>query len=438
MSKALTASTTIEFSRGSSGGLRLVEDRDRKAEPTSRQNRDGVIVSCTDKTFVRLYPPATATTRVIPATGSILSLGDLIENDVASVVTFSPDSTTSDLARGAGNVRIEMVGTAFYPDGTVVTPTISYDAVGNSVNIFPACYCVVKILYDAAYSLYEYTFSGSCPDNPPPAFDSMGNALPDADKTPKYFTEGLISAIDPLYEAYTTLSLEAPTCTWASVAVSFLDSDKGKVVPTLVMEIDADYPPRIVAGNTPEAEAGVRIYPAGAATTTYTTAGVALLMSHYGPRTQQVMEVVSFQNSANASLKYPPSGSIASEVIGSLKALGGGGSGLTVRGPGSRVIDVTYLPEGNGRYTNPRPRVLGPNEIAITDMFDHPVPVSGLVRISYASMYDLYWYQYDRTTDEEGGIAFVTGYLVALDATERATHLQLQPPSTKDKSKSMR
>lgn len=439
MSKALTASTTIGFSTDSSG-LRLVEDKDRDAEPESRTNRDGLIVSCNNKTFVRLYPPATPTTRVIPATGRLVGLGNLIENDVEAVITFSPDSSVSQLPRGVSNVRIEMVGTAFHKDGTIVRPSVAYDAVREAITIRPACYCVVKVTHDAAYSLYEYTFSGSCPDNPPPAFDSAGNALPVEAANPKYFADGLISAIDPAYEAYATLTLEAPECSWSSVSVSWLDSDKDRVVPTLALEIDPDYPPRIVSlpgSSIPEAEAGVRAYPAGAAVTTYTTAG-SMTKHPSGPRVQAVMEVVQFQNSAAASLKYQPAGTIAHTIIGTLRALGGSSVGLTVVGPGSRVIDVTYLPNGNGRYTNPRPRTLGPNEVAVVDMFGHPVPVSGLVSVSYSTTYDWFIYVFERAEDEVGGVIFNTGFAVALDATDRATHLQLSPPSTKDKSKSMR
>lgn len=435
MPKALNASAQITFSEpGSGAGLRLVEDQDRKAEATSRTTPSGFTVSCTNQKYVRLYPPATPTTKVTPVSGSISRIGEAVEHDVADLVTFHPGSTEYALSRGVENIRVELVGAAYDNDGHPTSVTVTYDPVKNMLVLSQSAFAVCRILYDAKYSLYLYTFAGECPDDPPPRYDEEGNALPFTEE--KNFDYGLIAAIDTEYNAYATLQMEPPSCTYTTISANWLDSDKDKVVPTIKLEIDPDYPPRIVAaGGLPVAECCIRAYPAGAVTQFDATSGEAIWQS-YVTGVRQCAEVKTFQNSATAALDYPPAGDVEAEIIGDMVTVSSETAVSYIRGPGEEVTDVTYIEGGNGRYENPRLRTLGPNEIALCDMFNHPVLAHGLAKVKYSATYDRFVYTFAM---EPGiAIAFKQAFFTARDSLGRAAAIALNPPSMKDKSRSAR
>lgn len=435
MPKALNASTQINFSAAGDGaGLRLVEDQDRKAEAESRITPSGFTVSCTTQKYVRLYPPATGTTKVTPVSGSISRVGDAVEHDVAELVTFQPGNSEYIMSRGVENVRVELVGAAYGQDGKPTSVNVTYDPVKNALVLSASAFAVCRVLYDAKYSLYLYTFSGECPDDPPPRFDDSGNALPYSEV--RYFDYGLIAAIDTEFNAYATLQMEPPTCAYTTISTSWLDSDKDKVVPTIKLEIDPDFPPRIVAaGGLPVAECCIRAYPAGAVTQFDVTAGDAIYQSSV-QGVRQCAEVKTFQNSATAALDYPPAGDVEAEIIGDMVTLSTDNAVSYVRGPGEEIVDVTYIEGGNGRYENPRVRTLGPNEMALCDMFNHPVPAHGLAKVKYSATYDRFVYSFAM---ESGlGISFKQAFFTARDSLGRAAALALNPPSMKDKSRSAR
>lgn len=435
MSKLLTAGAQISFG-GSESGMRLEEDSDRSTSPETRDLGNGNSVSCQIVKYLRLYPPASSTTVVVAGTGSVSYMGNATSLDDVEIVTFSPDSPSKAFSRGVKNVRIEQVGAAFLKDGKSTAVKVVYDPVENKLRVNPPSYCAVKVMFDSEYSLYTYRFAGACPDIPDTQVDSLGNPLdPLSVKITKYFQDGLVSALDPVSEAFASIHLDSPKCEYSSVSMSFNDSDRDKVVPTLKMEIDSDYPARIVAGGSDlTAECSVRVYPAGIGATAFATSGVLTKNSVGGNR--QIAEVKTFSNSAVASLNYPPAGSVALEIVGTLQTISGG-SASSVRGPGETVTDVTYIPNGGGRYTNPRTRRLGPNEIAVTDMFGHPIPCHGSVVAKYTSMYDVYIFTFDKSV-ENGATEFEPAFAVVTDSQGRATSVRLEPPSTKDKTKSAR
>lgn len=436
MNKTLTASTTLNFSEESAdsgGGLRLVQDNDRKTQATTRITPKGMTVSCTTSAYVRLYPPVTPTTKVAAVTGSISKVGDAIAKDENALFTFGPDQAVQELDRGVSNIRIEQVGGAYDAAGNPTTVTVKYDPTRNALVATPACFCVCRIVYDEAYTLFLYNFSGSCPDEPPPAVDASGNALEIEPVKP--FTEGLISAIDITYNAYTTMTMEPPTCTYQAISVNYLDTDRFKQVPTLKLEIDPEYPPRLVAGGGTniQAECTIRCYPAGGASSFTSTSGISRKKSD-GTGSRECTEVKTFQNSATASTDYPPAGMVQSDVIGTLVTLAGGGSSIKVMGPGETIEDVTYIENGNGRYENPRPRVLGSSEIAICDIFDHPTPAYGAVLLNYSSTFDRFVYTFalEVTGAKQN---FASGFFIAQDSLGRASALQVNPPIMKNKSR---
>lgn len=434
MNKALTASATLNFSEESAngGGLRLVQDNDRKTQATTRTTPKGMTVTCTTSQYVRLYPAATPTTKVAAVTGSISKVGDAISKDENALFTFGPDNAVQTLDRGVSNVRIELVGAAYNAAGLPTTVTVKYDPTRNALVATPACFCVCRILYDEPYTLYLYNFAGSCPDEPPPAVDASGNALDIEEFKP--FTEGLISAIDIDYNAYTTMTMEPPTCTYQAITVSYMDTGRFKQVPTLKLEIDPEYPPRMIAGGGTnlQAECTIRCYPAGGATSYIATSGAVRKLPDTGTKT--CSEVKTFQDSATASTDYPPAGLVGATVLGDLVTISGVTSSVDVRGPGSIVEDVTYTEGGNGRYENPRARRLGPSEIAVCDMFGHPTPAYGAVLLDYSSTFDRFVFTF--ALESVGAKQnFAAGYLIAQDSLGRAATIQANPPILKNKSR---
>ena len=435
MSSIIDSSVTVSFGSPTGAGtnLRLEEDKDVHPPLSTRTVAPGKSVSAQSSTYVRLYPPATPTVVIAAATGSMAKVGDFTEVDVSSVVIFTPDSPASTLPVGVKNVRIERIGNTFDASGAPVVATVAYDAVRNEVAVSPACFCAIKVTHDADYTRYLYTFSGRCADAPPPVFDAFGNPInPLLTPAQKAFLDGLVYAIDPATAGHASLQLDPPECIWSASSFSFGDTDRERAVSRLILEIDSGEPSRIVEkGPSISAEVSVRCYPANAGVNHYSTSGLAT--RSVGPTfTRQVNEVCTFTNSAVTSLSYPPAGSISASVVGSLEAQGGL-SFSTIRGPGETVTDVTYDDYGGG-YTNPRQRVLGANEIAAVDLFNHPIPVHGLVKVSYVTTYDKYIFSYQEF-DENGATVFAPAHLIVEDSTGRANSISLEPPTTKDKSR---
>lgn len=423
----LVGHSTIGFSLSSDEGqLRLLRDDDRKVEPTSRYTPKNYTVSCTDSVYVRLYPPVTSTTTVTAATGSLQVVGQAVEHDVFDVVMLTPDAPTHDLPVGVTNVRIEQVGVALSESGEPIRATVSYDPVRNQVKADTPCYKALKVWYDEAFTLFLYKFSGSCPDAPPPQTElDAAQAL--YAESPKYFADGVIMAVDMATKAHAVLQLDPPECSWTSVAVQFGDTNKDAALQTLMMEIDPRYPPRLVGregATRPYAECCIRVYPAGAVGSISVTAGIAHKANANAAMVQQVSEVLEFQNSSSASLKYPPAGSVSVTSLGRFKTLNG--SSYSMAPPGTSVVDVTYTEDG--RYSNQRARKLGSNEVAVIDLFSHPLPSHGLARAEYASTYDLFYYEfaYDGRSGDE---AFIPAFAMAEDSQGRAAQLRLTGPS---------
>ena len=439
VSASLEISLNDKTTESGGAGLRLVEDTTRKAEPTVRTLSLGRTVSCENRKYIRLYP-LLPDTLVYCASGSISIAGTGADKDTVDIVTFTPTSATVSIPLGAYNIRMEPRGVSIDATGKVVATKLEYNAIEGDITIDPPAYAVAKVTYDIDYQLFLYTYAGRCPDNPPITTDASGMPLdPVTHPVPRYFDDCLIAALNIPRNSFTNLMLEAPSCNWSGVGSSYNDSDKDKVIPTLKLEIDPDYPIRTVAsggGARLTAECCIRVYPAGAGVSISATAGSVFRHSSAGGK-RSISEVKDFTNSATAALDYPPSGSIGITMVGSLEGLSSTDVS-EVLGPGDTVVDVTWLPNDPKAYTSPRPRRLGPNEIAAVDLFRHPVPCRGLVAVHYASLYDLYVYTFDTQAGTDGGVNFIPAYVIAVDSSHRASYLKLDPPSTKDKTKSAR
>lgn len=425
--KVLVGHSTIGFSLSSDEGqLRLLRDDDRKVEPTSRYTAKGYTVSCTDSVYVRLYPPAKPTTTVTAATGTLRVVGQAVEHDVVDVVMLTPDSPTHDLPDGVSNVRIEQIGLAISESGTPVRVNVAYDPVRNQVKADSPCYRALKVWYDQAFTLYLYKFSGSCPDSPPSQTElDAAQAL--YAESPKYFADGVIMAVDMDTKAHAVLQLDPPECSWTSVAVQFGDTNKDAALQTLMMEIDPRYPPRLVGregATRPYAECCIRVYPAGAVGSISVTAGIAHKVNADAAMTQQVSEILEFSNSSSAALRYPPASTVSVSSLGRFKTLNG--EAYSMAPPGTKVVDVTYTDDG--RYTNQRARTLGSNEVAVIDLFSHPLPSHGLAKAEYASTYDLFYYEF-AYSGLPGDEAFLPAFALAEDVQGRGAQLRLNGPS---------
>lgn len=433
MSRALNASTTVTFQDPTQEGkdIRLEQDTSRPVEPKTYHTAP-YRVTATDKTYVRLYHGPNVSPRVSAITGNLTEVGTDVQRGVVETVTITPDNPTASIPSWATSVTFRVVGRSFSPSGASVTPTLSYDSERKTIISATPAYAAIEVTFDAPYRLFLYTFTGSCPLSRPRDFDDRGNAVAER---PKNFTDGVVFAIDFTKRAHATLTMQGPECSWGGGGVSGTEAEKS--LPRLAMDIHPDYPPRMVASGSGErawCECTVRVFPAGSGASVYTTTGAASTST--SSETLEVKDVLMFDNRATQSLSYTPSGSVNLRTL-SLYPIRdryrrySEGRSISPVGPGESVTDVDYNDDGVS-YSNPRPRILGPDEVALIDVFRIPSPSLAVVEAEYMTSYDCFTFTFD-WDGMEG--KWKEAILLAKTADGRVARLEVSPPTTKSRNR---
>jgi len=402
------------------GRIRLELDRQREAPPDTRTVDDDLLITVQKKHYVRLYPKESAEVRAV--NGSIRQVGSDVEKNRQTLLLFDPDVLEASLPIGITNVRVEKVGRTFNREGSDINVTYQYRKTSNSVVANAPHYGAVRVTYDYPYSLYEYQFSGSCPITPPSTQDSEGNAIP-LPESP--FSDGLIMAVNPTTNQLASLTIGAPNCEYGRIAYRYNDTLKDLKLPNMRLEIDSQAPVRLTGGTNTRlrAECNVLLFPNYGADVSVTAGTLTELSGGL----QQVKETLTFNGESSVSLRKTPVAGVNVRVI-SVEA---GGRSVSWAGPGTRIEDVVYNP--NGTYSNPRPRTVNQDELVAVDLFSHPVRLFAVVEVTYSASFRKFRYQfsYDDARSE-----FRFAHVIASDpGNSRGSSLELNPPILKDETK---
>jgi len=434
MTRVLQANTTVTFRDPEDEGktIRLERDTERPVESKTYYTAP-YRVSAQDKTHVRLYHGPNVDPQVFAVTGSMTEIGTGVEKGVIETVTITPDSPTASIPPWATNVTVRIVGRSFTATGASARPTLAYDSVRKTVTAGSSVYAAIEVKFDAPYRLFLYTFTGTCPLNPPKDFDNEGNEITDR---PKTFSDGVVFAIDFNKNANATLVMDGPECSWGGAGgVTGTESDR--VLPRLSMDIHPDYPVRLVSsvdGNSVWCECTVRVFPASAGAEVFTTSGSASATTK--KETMPVKDILSFDGRSSQSLSYTPVGAVALATLNLYPIRDryrrySEGRAINPTGPGSEVIDVDLSDTGLG-YSNPRPRQLGPDEVALVDLYGVPSPSLAVVEAEYTTSYDCFVFSFE--WDGVKG-AWKEAILLAKTPDGRVARLEVSPPSTKSRNR---
>lgn len=416
-----SASVRIDFTahEGDLGRISLEKDRQRELPPDSRSLDSGLTVSVQKSHYIRLYPKEAAEVRAV--NGSIRSVGADIDVDRQMLIMFDPETKESGLPVGVTNVRIEKVGRSFDVTGKDINVSYQYKKTSNTVVSNTPHYGAVRVVYDYPYSLYEYTFSGSCPITPPDTVDDIGNAIPLRDNP---FSDGLVMAVNPMSGQMASLSLVAPVCEYGMIAYSFNDTRKDLELPDMELEIDPEAPVRLTgAGTRIRSECNVLMYPDYNAEVVPTEGVLSKLES--GSR--EIRETVTFNGASSASLSKTPMSGVVVTVISSDSS----GKSVSWASPGDTITDVVY--SSSGRYSNPRPRIVNPDELVAVNVFGHPVRVFAVVEVKYHATFRKFRYQF--SYDDERA-TFKPAHIICSDpSNSRGSFLEVSPPNLTNQTK---
>lgn len=420
----IKSNLTINFSEPNYS-LRWEEDRDRVVIPTVQHGPRYTVVS-TNSRFVRLFVGQGVDPIVRAVTGSLKYEGTYTQKDVVEVLMITPESPSVNIPEWATNVRLAPLGSPLSKDGSPASGVrFSYAADKFAVVASAAVYGAVEVKYDAPYRLYLYDFVGACPLSPPAQNDEQGNAIDPV--SPNYFTPGLIYAIDFTKQVSAHANLSPPTCEWNGNNFNSRDTAQARKIPTLTLEIDPEYPPKLVGTSDNLAcEAAIRCYPAGAAVQQMATTGV--LTKEQGVNTMEVVDSLVFMNSITETLKYIPLGSVEINTLRVFEAAAGFRGFV---GPNDDVIDVDWSEDGLS-YSNPRPRLTEATEVVAVGLFRHPMKVLATAEARYVTSFDRFRFRFEWDSNKR---EFKQAMVIAIDEEGRVGTISVNPPSMKSRNK---
>jgi len=234
-----------------------------------------------------------------------------------------------------------------------------------------------------------------------------------------------VYAIDGTGKNFTTLQMSPPECKWSQIAIDFKDTATEQKLPKLVLEIDPEYPARLVSyeyGGEPRVDCSVtvRVYPKGSIGSVAVSSGSWRRGSTYLDSTD-VSEAILFNNEAIATLKYVPAGDVEVRILKVVNMDGSEEDGrfVNIRKPGDRIVDVTY----NANAT----------EICIADLFNHPRKIVAFATAEYSVDFD----RIDFDFDWDAGLQeFKAATLLVISSGQVAGSIQLSPVSMQSRTRS--
>ena len=365
---------------------------------------------------LNLFPDDSAI-NVTTTTGSI-SFADSRIRHVVEVLTFSNSDRVSLRYSNAQSVSITPFGSFLDAvTGNTVPQILKHDFNTSEIVASKKVYGVIRVIYDAPYQEFIYTFPETCPITPP-------DIDPDTGATTQIFTDGVVLALWPLglgETAAATLQLSN-----ANDRCLFLEPEAE--TGGLIIEKRSSKPTN-KEGEPFEYVTLFRVYPANLQPTFEVTEGLKPILApaDSNKKIKVVNEFLSFANTFSRSVRYPlntgisavPEGDIFDEFNREIEV-----ADQMIALPGSTITEVRWRDSFTiAQKLSKRKVRLG--EIVITDGQGNTKPISGLLRATYDATYDTFIYRHitTRTGSENvniGGAIFTVraGKLVAIFTIE--------------------
>jgi hypothetical protein len=138
-----------------------------------------------------------------------------------------------------------------------------------------------------------------------------------------------------------------------------------------------------------------------------------------------VSEIVAFNGTPSVSLQHQPANTPSLTIVGTFVNKWGHSTSVIVHPPGSTVRVVDWLNESEPK--NPMDRVVGADELVITDGLGNTIPAYGIVKVEYAITAKSIEHVFDY---DEATKSFKTAWAIALLGDQSAT-LRLDGPLLK-------
>jgi hypothetical protein len=341
-----------------------------------------------NKKYVRLYPDNVP---IRFATAGNLSYGSQKIAKQEEIIVFSGNDEVNLRYPEAYNVTFDLIGKFYNESGVPIAVTFQFDASRNMVTSSAKGYAAVRVKYRAKYTGFLYTFSGG----PCPGLQVGPYAPATPVPTVSPYKEGVLVALDPGREAVATLNMSPPNCKEQTFYVA-----KGAEaeLPRIDLVIDPNYPARLTAdielstGNISvpylASMTKVRLIPSVTNVSVDVNNPEARIKLEEKGLEQEVSERILFSGSSSANLQFQAKASVSITPRGVWRDKSGESVSVEVRGPGQKVTEVDRTPSGG--YTNPRTRIVGPDELVVCDTYGKVLEAFGVVDVAYTYDYDLY------------------------------------------------
>jgi len=404
MSDVLQSSVVVSFDDDKTGALRWEQDSERTTD------EDHTL-------FLRLYP---AHPDQILKTSGGLSKRGVDYKHVKETHVF-----TGNREVGVGYVKgehviIQQVGTFYNKDGEAITVSFSFDAVRNVIRSSEEGYGLIKIRYDAPYQLYVFEFSGTpCKAT----YSALGSFM-----TTGGYSESTIVAVNFADGATANITLSPPDCGEVEV---FVQRAQEAALPSLKIELNKDYPPKVssfsTSGDILSAWCKVRVIPNVSASVHISNGTLTRDGTEDG--NEQVEDVLTFSGSTSVNMHYQPSSRVDVRRVSGFWNKWGSSVSPSFAKPGDRVVDVDWLNEHT--YKNPKPRIVGEDEIVAVGMGSKVIEVYGVVHASYSISFRGYKLEFDISNAAKIEDGFKNAHVIAFKGTQSA-YLMVEPPTMKE------
>lgn len=406
----LNTSVTVDFELSSVSGTYLAIEVDRERVPPQE-----------NQVYLRIFPGVPDKTLLSSGSMSGGSIRTVHETDY---VVFTGSRQASLKRKGVSGVTLVSIGTYLDKQGKDVAVSFTYDPVRNVVKADKECFGVVEVSYDAPYASYLYTFAGTpCKLTYVPSKGMVASGG---------WLKGTVIAIDfnpKLDSAYITLN--PPDC--SDLDRSVYGIQPGAEEPKLKIEVLKNHPPRLTGvdstGKMVEASCRIRVVPDIGATIKSSTGTLTPTAS--GTEYEDVIDAVTFSGGDSVNLTYQPNGGAVSiQPIGTFFNKYGSAVGIDFGLPGDTVTEVDWLSEST--YTNPRPRIVRPDEIVAVDSGRKVIEVFGAIEASYSISYRSYKLIFDFVDSSKPVEGWKNSHVVAF-FQDYTAHLLVNPPTFRER-----
>lgn len=423
MADVLHTSVTVEFGNpDDSGDLVWEKDPDRAADGDN-------------EVYMRLYPSAPE--RMIVTSGSLSKRGtDAAEKE--EYLVFEGETTQPVGFSNISDLVLQQVGGFYDADGKTTAVNITYDPSRNLMRADKVCYGVVNIRYKAPYQSYLFAFAGEPCD------------LAFIDGAYTYtggYTLSVLIAINIQNKATATTKLVPEEC-GASRYTKTTDDAAG--LANIVLEMHKDFPARITGFDLksgavmsckvrqiPDVQANIdmssgtyKLEPfLNTAESRKRNDSLYSVSNYSANNTEIVKDIMAFNSGYSGKLKYQPHRRVLIKTTGPFLDVWGNTISPTFAQGGDEIVEVEWLSENT--YTNPRRRIVEPDEIVALTSGNKTVKVYGSIKMEYAIQFKVFDVTFNIANQLKPEDGYENIHMLA-DYDGQTEYLFIEAPSIKE------